>query len=150
MDFSIDTSTIRQIGILTRDIQEATQQTAAFLNTAVPDIMTSPEYELTRAVYRGQPCTARIYQSFFNLDNVQIELIEPMDDTPSIWLECLQRDGEGMHHVAYEVKNMAQAIADLEAQGIALLQKGEYPGGRYAYLDDRSKRKMIIELLEND
>lgn len=150
MGFTIDTDNIRQIGILTNDIEQATRQTAVFLKSPVPAIMTSQGYEQTRAVYRGAPCTARIYQSFFNLENIQIELIQPMDDTPSIWKECLDKDGEGLHHIAFQVKNMAEAIADLEAQGVPLLQKGEYPGGRYAYLDDREKRKVIVELLEND
>jgi methylmalonyl-CoA/ethylmalonyl-CoA epimerase len=31
-----------------------------------------------------------------------------------------------------------------------LLQKGEYTGGRYAYIDTLRDLKVIIELLEND
>jgi pimeloyl-CoA synthetase len=31
-----------------------------------------------------------------------------------------------------------------------LLQKGEYTGGRYAYIDASRDLKVIIELLEND
>ena len=31
-----------------------------------------------------------------------------------------------------------------------LLQKGEYTGGRYAYMDTFKELKVIVELLEND
>jgi methylmalonyl-CoA/ethylmalonyl-CoA epimerase len=31
-----------------------------------------------------------------------------------------------------------------------LIQKGEYTGGRYAYIDTKEKLKVLIELLEND
>lgn len=146
----IDYNDICQIGILTHNIEKTTQEYAAMLGVEVPEIITSEEYETTQAVYRGQPCSARIYQSFFNFNNTQIELIQPVDDTPSIWRECLDNNGEGLHHIAFNVKDMPEVIEDCEKQGMLLLQKGEYTGGRYAYLDDRSARKVILEFLEND
>lgn len=140
-----------QVGFLTRDIKACRAKWAEFMQTELPDIITSADYEFTCAEYRGEPCKAKIYQTFFNTKNgVQIELIQPVDDTPSIWLECLEQNGEGLHHLAYEVKGMAEVISECEAKGMTLLQKGEYQGGRYAYLDDRKGTGLIIEFLEND
>ena len=147
---SIDLTKTTQIGFLTHNIVETTKKWAEYLHTEVPEIITSAEYELTKAVYRGRPCYARIYQSFFQLDNIQIELIQPVDDQPSIWRECLDQNGEGLHHIAFLCINMAEMIKAYEDEGMILLQKGEYKGGRYAYLDNRRNTKLIIELLEND
>jgi hypothetical protein len=45
---------------------------------------------------------------------------------------------------------MKEKIAICERNGMPLLQKGEYTGGRYAYLDSNGALKTLIELLEND
>jgi hypothetical protein len=37
-----------------------------------------------------------------------------------------------------------------DAQGILLAQRGEYTGGRYAYMDGVGQIGTILELLEND
>ncbi len=66
------------------------------------------------------------------------------------WREDLDRKGEGVHHIAFQVKGMKEKLAALDAEGMPLLQKGEYTGGRYAYVDAVKDLKVIIELLEND
>ena len=45
---------------------------------------------------------------------------------------------------------MKDAIATLAKRDMPLLQKGEYPGGRYAYIDANEQLKLVLELLEND
>jgi hypothetical protein len=45
---------------------------------------------------------------------------------------------------------MKEKIAALEGKQMPLLQKGEYTGGRYAYIDTLKDLKVIVELLEND
>lgn len=62
----------------------------------------------------------------------------------------LHRVGEGVHHIAFQVKGMQSAVDDFESRGVSLTQKGEYTGGRYAYLDAAEKLGVDIELLEND
>jgi len=45
---------------------------------------------------------------------------------------------------------MKEKIERLNKNGIPLIQSGEYPGGRYAYLDAGDVLRMIVELVEND
>jgi hypothetical protein len=45
---------------------------------------------------------------------------------------------------------MKEKVAYLEAKGIPLLQRGDYTGGRYAYLDGTTRLGAVLELLEND
>ena len=45
---------------------------------------------------------------------------------------------------------MKQKIATFEKGGYPLLQKGEFTGGRYAYMDTEKNLGALIELLEFD
>jgi hypothetical protein len=45
---------------------------------------------------------------------------------------------------------MQEKIRLLEQNHMPLLQKGEYTGGRYAYIDANKDLKLTLELLEND
>ncbi|MGB9863938.1 MAG: VOC family protein, partial [Candidatus Saccharicenans sp.] len=86
--------------------------------------------------------------AFFRLKNITIELIEPVGG-PSTWREFLEQHGEGVHHLAFEVKGMEAKVKALAAMGLPLLQKGDYEGGRYAYVDGTGCLAVILELLEN-
>ena len=110
METKLETSRVMQIGILTHNIQDTVEKWAGFLNIPVPAVSLSDGYDKTSAEYYGKPCNGKCYQAFINFENIQIEFIQPMDDTPSIWRECLDRDGEGLHHLAFGVKNMAENV----------------------------------------
>ncbi|HEV2124320.1 MAG TPA: VOC family protein, partial [Chloroflexota bacterium] len=58
--------------------------------------------------------------------------------------------GESLHHVAFRIRGMNEKVASLDARGIPLVQRGEYTGGRYAYVDGSAQLGVILELLEND
>lgn len=150
MEKKIMTDKVMQIAILCRDIEKTTAAWADFLGVDMPKIITTAPYEETQAIYRGEPCKARIYQSFFSFNNVQFELISPMDDTPSVWLEYLEKNGEGLHHIAFGVKNMNAVCAELDSKGMPAVARGEYKGGRYAYIDSCPSLTLMLELLEND
>ncbi|MDR1532285.1 MAG: VOC family protein [Clostridiales bacterium] len=146
----LGTNIVVQIGIVVRDIEKAAQDYADFLGVDKPPIYESGAYEDAGTEYRGGPTRARAKQAFFKIGpNIDIELLAP-DEEPSTWREELDASGEGIHHIAFFVKGMAEKIAQFERNGFPLLQKGEYTGGRYAYHDTKAKLKTIVELLEND
>lgn len=80
---------------------------------------------------------------------MRIELIEP-DHNPSTWRESLNEKGEGIHHIAFGIKGMKEKIELLKDNKMLLIQKGEFTGGRYAYIDTFDELKVLVELLEND
>jgi len=96
--------------------------------------------------HRSWPARAKL--AFIELKNITLELIEP-DRNPSTWREFLDTHGEGVHHVAFEIKGMDEKTALLGKKGMPLLQKGDYEGGRYAYIDGTAQLGLILELLEN-
>lgn len=146
----LDTQTVTQVGILVHDIQKTARKYADFLGVDLPNIIETDVYEKARTEYQGKPSKARAKLAFFDIGpNLQLELIEPNPE-PSTWRDYLDRHGEGMHHLALIIKGMPEKTAILAENGMSLIQKGEYQGGRYAYIDATHDLKVILELLEND
>jgi hypothetical protein len=141
---------VTQVGILVRDIEKTAQVYADFLGVAKPKIVTTDTIDKSQAKLRGSPTPARSKLAFFKVgEGLELELIQP-DDEPSTWREDLNRKGEGVHHIAFEIRGMKEKVADLQKENMPLLQTGEYTGGRYAYVDATRDLKVIIELLEHD
>jgi methylmalonyl-CoA/ethylmalonyl-CoA epimerase len=145
----LGTKVITQIGILVHDIEKTSQAYAEFFGVEKPQYSITDELDKAQTQYRGKRSDARAKLAFFDMGSLQLELIEP-DHNPSTWRESLDRNGEGPHHVAFVIKGMKEKNAVLERNQMPLLQKGEYTGGRYAYIDTLRDLKVIIELLEND
>ncbi|RCW77199.1 VOC family protein [Saliterribacillus persicus] len=146
---ALGTNVVTQIAIVVHDIIKTSQAYADFFDVEMPDIQITDGYDKSEMEHRNNPSQARAKLAFFDMGSLQLELIEP-DHEPSTWREHLDVKGEGVHHIAFEVNGMKAVINDLEAKGMPLIQKGEYPGGRYAYMDTEKELKVLFELLEND
>ncbi|MGO5012431.1 VOC family protein [Niallia sp. Sow4_A1] len=140
---------ITQIGILVHDIEKTSQAYADFFGIDKPDWSMTDTAAIAQTEYRKQPTQARAKLAFFDMGSLQLELIEP-DHNPSTWREYLDEHGEGPHHIAFVINGMKGKVAMMERNQMPLLQKGEYTGGRYAYMDTFNDLKIILELLEND
>jgi methylmalonyl-CoA/ethylmalonyl-CoA epimerase len=147
----IGSNVVTQIGMVVKDIDKTAKDWAELLGVPMPLIVMTDDVDKAQTVFRGAPSHARARLAFFHLGpQVDLELIEP-DSNPSTWRECLESKGEGVHHVAFNIKGMREQSAVLEGHGLECVQKGEYTGGRYAYFDAAAnKLKIIFELLEND
>lgn len=146
----LGTGIVVQIGILVNDIEKTSQAYADFLGMEKPAWMITGTLEEAQTEYLGKPSKARAKLAFFDVSpTTQIELIEP-DHEPSTWRHDLDENGEGVHHIAFIIKGMKEKIAVLDRNNMPLLQKGEYTGGRYAYIDANEELKVVLELLEND
>ena len=141
---------ITQIGILTSDIQASKKAWESFLGLEEQPVTESEDYSKTQAVYRGTPLSGRIYQVCFSFENLELELIQPIGDTPSYWKECLEKNGPGVHHISFAVKDMEKCVQDCRAAGFQLVQSGNFPGGSYAYLDATDTLNVVLELLEKE
>ncbi len=146
----LDTSVVTQVAIIVKDIEKSAKDFAEFLGAAVPEIRVTAPRETAQTMHRGKPSEARAKLAFFDIGpGLRLELIEP-DEHPSTWREYLDEHGEGVHHIAFNIKGTKQKIDRLGKDGMPLIQTGEYKGGRYAYIDALGKLKTVIELLEND
>ena len=146
----LGTKIVTQIGFVVNNIEKTSQAFADCLGVEKPQWSLTDTIDKTHGEFNGQPCPARAKLAFFHVgETLDIELIEP-DETPSVWRNVLNEKGEGVHHIAFVVNGMKEKILALEGNGMKLLQRGEYTGGRYAYIDCVDQLKTIVELLEND
>jgi methylmalonyl-CoA/ethylmalonyl-CoA epimerase len=146
---SLGTRTVTQVAIVVHDIEKTARAWAQLLGMAVPAIQLTDAFEQAQTEYKGAPSEARAKLAFFELGQVSLELIEPVGG-PSTWKDQLDQHGESLHHIAFNVQGMGQTLAFLAGQGVPLVQRGEYTGGRYAYCDGMAQLGATLELLEND
>lgn len=145
----LGTKVITQIGLLVHDIEKVSEAYAEFFGMEKPAWFWTDTVDKAQTEYRGVSSEARAKLAFFDMGSLQLELIEP-DQHPSTWREHLDAHGEGVHHIALVVEGMKEKISLMEGKGMKLVQKGEYTGGRYAYMDTFEPLKVMLELLEND
>lgn len=138
-----------QVAIIVRDIEHAAKKYAELFGLPAPAIIETAGFDQARTQYRGRPTEGRAKLAFFDMGSLKLELIQPLGG-PSTWQEFLDQHGEGIHHIAFEVKGMDDVLVRLESHGIPTVQRGDYKGGRYAYVDGQpAGLGAVIELLEN-
>ncbi len=146
---ALGTTTVTQVGIIVRDVEAKARARSEILGLPMPEIKVTDPVDRAKTEYQGQPSTARAKMAFFRMGQVDVELIEPIGDS-STWKDHLDQHGESLHHLAFKIDGMREKIAYLDASGLPLVQRGEYTGGRYAYVDGSARLGTILELLEND
>jgi catechol 2,3-dioxygenase-like lactoylglutathione lyase family enzyme len=103
-------------------------------------------------MYRGNPGKFEMYLGWGRFGDVTFEWIQSLVG-PSVYDEYLKAHGEGVHHLAFNVTDMDEAIKLLEARGAPVSQSGGWknPGseGRFAYMDSEPYGGVTIELLWN-
>ena len=137
-----------QIGLIVRNIEKAAKTYADVFGMDAPNIIITDTEDMAHTKFRGAPTQARAKLAFFQMGDVSLELIEPIGE-PSTWKEFLDEHGEGVHHIAFQIKGMEETLAYLDGKGIPTIQRGDYTGGRYAYVDGAPSLGIILELLEN-
>ncbi|MEX2727229.1 MAG: VOC family protein [Candidatus Sigynarchaeum springense] len=143
----LGTKEITQICIVVKDIEKTAAAYADFFGVKKPSISTTGPRDETHAEFKGAPTDARAKLAFFRFKNIALELIEPIGG-PSTWKEWLDTHGEGVHHIAFKVKDTKGKVNALAGKGVSVAQHGEFRGGQYTYLDATGTLKVILELLE--
>lgn len=146
---TLGNNVVTQVGLIVRDIESKARAWSEILGLPMPEIIVTDTVDKAHTEYNGKPTTARAKLAFFHMGQLDVELIEPIDG-PSTWKDQLDGYGDSLHHIAFEIKGMQEKSAILNSQGVPLIQRGEYDGGRYAYFDGAARLGTILELLEND
>jgi methylmalonyl-CoA/ethylmalonyl-CoA epimerase len=137
---------VNQIGIVVKDIEKAMSNYSDIFGIAFPRVVVPDFYNKT---YRGKPSDFRMKLALGMMGQLQIELIQVLQGK-TIYEEFLERNGEGLHHFGFDVKNMDERIAGLQSLGIGVLQSGETANAKFAYMDTESLVGVIFEFLERD
>lgn len=127
---------INHIGIAVRSIDEA----ASFYGGSLA--MQSEGVEEVAA--------QKVKVAFFTVGESRVELLEPTSpDSPVA--KFLEKNGPGIHHIAYEVADLATAIADMQAKGAVMIdrepRKGAH-GALIAFVHPKSSGGVLTELCQ--
>src|SRR5919108_5729721 len=88
--------------------------------------------------------------AFLRIGDSELELLEDLTPDGAIARHVAKR-GEGMQHMAYRVDNIEQALRDMRAKGVALIDEQPRAGARnarVAFLHPKSTKGVLIELVE--
>ena len=82
----------------------------------------------------------------FDLNGLSIELLEPLGAN-SFLHKFLEKRGEGMHHLTFNVPDSKRKTAELREQGIRVVDETEWSPASYeAFISPRSAHGVLIQL----
>lgn len=93
----------------------------------------------------------RVKTAFFMLGQTKIELLESTDPEGPIG-KFIEKKGEGVHHLAFAVEGIEQALDELQQKGVSLIDKTPRKGAEgldIAFLHPKSTQGVLMELCEN-
>jgi len=88
--------------------------------------------------------------SFFMLGETKIELLQASTETSAI-AKFIEKKGEGIHHIAYEVDNLEEEMARLKNEGFELINAQPKDGAdnkRICFLHPKSTNGVLVELCQ--
>jgi catechol 2,3-dioxygenase-like lactoylglutathione lyase family enzyme len=136
---------IRQIGYVVTDLDAAL---ASWVELGVGPWLVMRGLPM-RARYRGAPCETTLSLALSNSGELQVELIQQEDDTPSIFTEFLAANGPGYHQLAYWAEDFDATMKAVDAAGWPVVWSGgEGLGVRFAYVETPNSPATIVEISE--
>ena len=136
---------VRQVGYVVRDLDAAIRSWCAL---GVGPWFTMRNLEQKDCRYRGERCELTISLAFANSGPMQIELIQPHGDTPSIFREFLAARGEGFHQFAWWVTDFDAMMQKAAAAGWPIVWSGGTGGTRFAYFELDPTISTVVEVSE--
>ncbi|MBP1724572.1 MAG: lactoylglutathione lyase and related lyase [Deltaproteobacteria bacterium] len=137
---------VNQVGIVVRDMDRAIKNYEEIFGISFPKVVV-PDY--FNRVYRGKPENFRMKIGLAMMGKLQIELIQPLEGK-TIYAEFLEKWGQGIHHLGFDVKDLDERVAAFRGLGIGVLMSGERVGGKFAYMDTEGIVGIIVELMQRE
>ena len=127
---------LEHIGIAVKNLQQANKLFAKLLGRE--------HYKVETVESEG------VTTSFFELGGLKIELLEATSAGSPIH-KFIEKRGEGIHHLAFEVENIEESIRQYEQLGFQLISKEPKKGAdnkRICFLHPKSTQGVLIELCQ--
>lgn len=93
----------------------------------------------------------KVATSFFRIGDSKIELLEASDPESPI-AKFIEKRGEGIHHIAFEVSDIHAEIARLEKEGFIPINREPKCGADnklVAFLHPKSTNGVLVELCQS-
>lgn len=127
---------IDHIGIMVYDMDKAMQKYEQAFNLKSKHVEINEEF--------------KVKICFIPVGEVLVEFIEPTEKDSNFG-RFLKEKGESVHHIAYRVNDIDEAVKHLREIGIKLQQDYPKPGGagsRVIFIDPADTNNVEIELVE--
>jgi len=127
---------LNHLGIAVHDLDTATQ-IYQIMGLHVEKIIDVPEQGVRVA--------------FIPLGESTLELVQPTSPDSAI-ARFLEKNGEGLHHLAIQVDDIKASLSELKAQEIQLINETPRRGaeGWIAFLHPKSTGRVLIELVQTE
>ncbi|SFM90703.1 methylmalonyl-CoA epimerase [Thermodesulforhabdus norvegica] len=127
---------IDHIGVAVKNIEEVRRLYEDVLGIPFEGMETVAEQKVTTA--------------FFPVGDSEIELLQSTDPDGPV-AKFIEKRGEGIQHIAFQVENLEEALEELKQKGVKLID--EKPrigagGAKIAFLHPKSTYGVLIELCE--
>jgi methylmalonyl-CoA/ethylmalonyl-CoA epimerase len=127
---------IEHIGIAVKDLDKSTN--------LFKSILGSDAYKTEEVAGEG------VRVSFFKTGDSKIELLQALNDNSPI-AKFIDKKGEGMHHLAFEVADIKESMKQMKANGFELLSEEPKEGADnklICFLHPKSTNGVLIELCQ--
>lgn len=93
----------------------------------------------------------KVKTAFFKVGDTKIELLESTDPEGPIG-KFVEKKGPGVHHIAFAVDDVQEALLDVQAKGVRLIDKQPRNGAenlKIGFLHPKSTGGVLTELCGN-
>lgn len=127
---------LEHIGIAVKNLEES--------NLLFAKLLGRTHYKIEEVASEG------VRTSFFEIGGVKIELLEATTPDSPI-AKFIDKRGEGIHHLAFEVNNIDESIQSYSNKGFTLLNQQPKPGAdnkQIAFMHPKSTNGVLVELCQ--
>ena len=127
---------IEHIGIAVKDLEKANSMFAALAEAGLLKMETVE--------------SEGVLVSFFKVGDTKIEFLQPTSEDSAI-AKFIEKNGEGIHHMAFDVENIDGEMKRLQEQGFELIHQKAKEGADnklICFLHPRSTNRVLIELCQ--
>lgn len=127
---------IEHIGIAVKNLAVANKLFAALLNTS--------HYKVEEVE------SEKVSTSFFKVGDSKIELLEASDSESPV-AKFIEKRGEGIHHIAFEVEDIHETMKNMKEAGFILISDQPKKGADnklICFLHPKSTNGILVELCQ--
>lgn len=127
---------IEHLGIAVKDLKTS--------NILFEKLLGTPHYKVEDVLSEG------VKTSFFKVGPNKIELLEATNDESPI-AKFLEKKGEGIHHIAFEVDDIVLEMERLKAEGFTILNEVPKKGADnklVAFVHPKTSNGVLVELCQ--
>ena len=128
---------IEHIGIAVKNLEAS--------NLIFEKILRKKHYKTEEVVLEG------VKTSFFKIGDSKIELLEATTEESAI-TKFIEKRGEGLHHIAFEVADIKSEMKRLKEEGFTLLREEPHLGADnklVCFLHPKDTNHVLIELCQS-